>query len=92
MLAINRKAMRRGAQLGVLCGLVVASVMTSLDYRRNPSGIFHGEAGVQWNHVLETWVSWFMPVTLLSTVLLILGLVMLGRLSRRPTGEGGASE
>ena len=48
--------------LGVTVGLVVASVVSFLDWRLNPSGIFHSALGTNWQFVRDTWISWFLPV------------------------------
>ena len=86
---ITRGTMRRGVQIGIAAGLIVASAVTAIDYRRNPGGVFHGETGVRWSHVLETWVSWFMPVTLLVAVFAVLVLLSLSRWSRGGRKETG---
>ncbi|MEM1205608.1 MAG: hypothetical protein AAGN66_20425 [Acidobacteriota bacterium] len=39
----------------------LASVMTFLDWRKNPSGLFQGDGGTHWGVVAETWWSWFWP-------------------------------
>ena len=48
--------------LGVTVGFIVASVMSFLDWRLNPSGIFHSDLGTNWRFVWDTWISWFIPV------------------------------
>ncbi len=48
--------------LGVTVGFIVASVMSFLDWRLNPSGIFHSDLGTDWRVVWDTWISWFIPV------------------------------
>ena len=47
-------------------GLIVASSMSFVDWTLNPAGIFHGEDGTSWKVVWETWISWFIPVFVLS--------------------------
>ena len=42
-------------------GLVVSAVMTFMDWRINPSGIFHDEQGTDWTVVAETALSWLGP-------------------------------
>ena len=58
--------------VGALVGVVVAAVMTFLDWRLNPGGIFHDTQGTDWGIVLETAVSWFGPVFVVVTVLALL--------------------
>ena len=43
-------------------GLLVASTMTALDWRLNPSDLFHSSDGTNWDVVWQTWISWFLPV------------------------------
>ncbi len=50
-------------------GLVVALAMSYVDWWHNPQGIFHSELGTNWNIVLESAVSWFVPVALVTSVL-----------------------
>lgn len=40
----------------------VAAVMTWLDWRLNPAGIFRSADGTHWRFVAETFASWFVPV------------------------------
>ncbi len=57
--------------LGVTVGFVVASVMSFLDWRLNPNGIFHSGLGTNWRFVLDTWISWFIPVCVLGSAVSI---------------------
>jgi hypothetical protein len=54
--------------VGVVLGLLVTVVMTTLDWRLNPSGIFHNAHGTDWKMVRETAFSWFLPVALVASV------------------------
>ena len=47
---------------GGAVGIIVASVISFLDWRLNPSGIFHSDLGTNWRFVWDTWISWFVPV------------------------------
>ena len=60
--------------IGVLIGLVVSSVMTFMDWRLNPAGIFHNEAGTDWEVVTETALSWLWPVALATCLTAAVGL------------------
>ena len=53
-----------GAAVGVL-----ASLMSFLDWQKNPSGIFHNELGTNWRFVFETAISWFVPVAILASII-----------------------
>ena len=68
-----------GLLVGALVGLVVASVMTFLDWRLNPGGIFRDAQGTDWTVVTETAVSWFAPISGLVSVLAILVLLWIAR-------------
>ena len=66
----RRQPWIRGVLSGATVGFVVASVMSYLDWRLNPSGIFHGEGGTSWGVVWETWVSWFVTVEMVGASLI----------------------
>jgi hypothetical protein len=68
-----------GLLVGALVGLVVACVMTFLDWRLNPGGIFRDAQGTDWIVVTETAVSWFAPISGLVSVLAILVLLWIAR-------------
>jgi len=78
---MNRQLRIRGASIGLVVGIVVGLVMTTIDYVRNPAGIFHDAAGIHWNHVFETWVSWFVPVALVAIVVSVVVLFWIARTS-----------
>ena len=58
-----------GGSVAVVLGLAVASYFAFVDWRLNPGGIFQDESGTDWKVVLETAVSWFLPVALIVFVL-----------------------
>lgn len=66
--------------MGGLVAFLVAAVMTFIDWRLNPGGIFRGPAGTDWQIVWDTWISWFLPVLPAAA---LLALVILGVVSRR---------
>jgi nitrogen fixation-related uncharacterized protein len=68
---MNRKPWILGGLIGVSVGLVIALTMSYVDWRHNPQGIFHDELGTNWDFVLETAVSWFVPVALIAFILSI---------------------
>ena len=78
---MNRELRIRGALIGMVVGIAVGLVMTIIDYVRNPADIFHNEAGIHWNHVFETWVSWFVPVALVAIVVSVVVLFWIARTS-----------
>lgn len=52
-----------------LVGVLTACVMTFLDWRLNPAGVFHRGGQTNWDPVLDTAFSWFLPVSLLTLVI-----------------------
>ena len=65
MTILGKRVFLSSLTVGLLAGLVVATVATLLDWRLNPGGIFHDAAGTNWAVVAETAMSWFLPVALL---------------------------
>ena len=78
---MNKRLWIRGALIGLVVGAAVGLVMTVIDYVRNPAGIFHDEAGVHWNHVVETWISWSVPVALIAIVVSVVVAFWIARAS-----------
>lgn len=64
---------------GVILGLLVAAIMTALDWRFNPGGIFHDINGTDWEIVRETAFSWFLPVALVGSIAAAILLVVISR-------------
>lgn len=54
---------------GVLVGLLVAGIMTFLDWHGNPGSIFQGAGGTNWPAVRATAWSWFWPIALLGAAI-----------------------
>ena len=50
---------------GIAVGFLVGAVMTFLDWRLNPGGIFHSDSGTSWTVVWDTWFSWFAPLSVI---------------------------
>lgn len=61
-----------GIGSGIAVGVIVAAVMTFIDWRLNPGGIFHAEGHTNWAIVRETAFSWFWPVTAIVTAATLL--------------------
>ena len=66
--------------------IVLALVMTALDWRKNPGGIFHSMTGTHWSVVADTFSSWVWPsVLLLAPMFLIIALVRTAKDTRSST-------
>lgn len=76
--------------VGLVIGLVVASIATLLDWLENPGGIFHGDQGTNWRFVADTAISWFFPVAAPSGALAALVLFVLRRVKDGPAEAGDA--
>ena len=61
---MRTRSLNVGVLAGLCAGVLAAVVMSFLDWRRNPSGLFHDEHGTNWPIVAETAFSWFWPVAL----------------------------
>ena len=71
------KFWRFGTVVGLVVALVVTSFFTLWAWLSNPGGIFRDEAGTNWQFVVETAMSWFIPTFVAVTV--IAGLAHLAR-------------
>jgi hypothetical protein len=76
---MNRKPWLLGGLVGVSVGLVVATSMSYVDWQHNPQGIFHDELGTNWDFVIETAVSWFVPVALITFIISVAVLLWFSR-------------
>ena len=76
---LTKKQAMLGVAAGVVLGLIVAAIMTTLDWRLNPGGIFHNAQGTDWGIVKETAFSWFLPVTLAASVVAVILLFLFSR-------------
>lgn len=63
---MKRSPWTPGILASAAVALLAASVMSLVDWRLNPGGLFYGGEGTHWSVVWETWVSWFLPVFLLT--------------------------
>ena len=68
-----------GITAGAGIGFIVAAVMTYLDWRLNPGGIFHDAGQTDWSIVGETAFSWFWPVAVIASTAALLALFVLSR-------------
>lgn len=58
-----------GPVTGVAVSLAVTLFVVTWEWLENPGGIFRGEAGTNWGFVLDTAISWFVPVFVSAAVL-----------------------
>ncbi len=80
-MASRRNPWLLGVLSGLVTGLAVAVSMSFLDWRLNPAGLFHSENGTNWGAVIETAISWFVPVALLASAIVSAVLVSSSRKS-----------
>lgn len=64
------KAIIFGSITTVIIATLLSGTVTFLDWRANPSGIFHDESGTHWKVVFETFGSWFKPTCFLAFTIL----------------------
>ena len=76
---MTRKYVLLALLFGAGVGLTVAAVMTFLEWRLNPGGIFHGAEGTNWSFVMDTALSWFGPVFVFASVLALPVAIWLSR-------------
>lgn len=74
-----------GIVIALLIGLIVALVMTFLDWRLNPGGIFRGDTGTDWARVAETAGSWFYPIAAAAGAVLVPVLLLFRFVTNRRT-------
>lgn len=80
------KAVQWSLTVGTCAALFVSVVMTAVNWRINPSGLFHGEGGTSWGIVLETVVSWFLPAIPILTLLVLPMALMAARRATKVRG------
>lgn len=60
------KALTFGIVAAFIVGILLATIMTLIDWTENPSEIFHDDTGTRWNFVYETFSSWLWPTSLFA--------------------------
>jgi NADH:ubiquinone oxidoreductase subunit 6 (subunit J) len=58
---LTATAFIRAVAIAALAALLLAVVVTWLDWRLNPGGVFHDAGVTNWKAVGETVASWFLP-------------------------------
>lgn len=69
--------------ISLFLSLCVSLCATWMDYRVNPSEIFHKNGDTQWTVVFETFASWFVPGVLMIAPVAIIVLAAISR-SKNP--------
>lgn len=64
MKPLGRRSLIVGCAAGVVVGFLIAAPFTIADWRLNPGGILRDDQGTRWSVLLETGLSWFLPVAL----------------------------
>jgi len=57
-----------GAVAGALVSSVVTSVVVTWEWLENPGGVFRSETGTNWQFILDTAISWFVPTFFCAAV------------------------
>jgi hypothetical protein len=52
---------RFGIAAGVVVSFAVTLIVVIWEWLENPGGIFHNDNGTNWEFVLDTAISWFVP-------------------------------
>ena len=64
--------------------LLISAAITYNDWCLNPGGIFQNEqSGTQWAFVWETFFSWFFPLFVLISAILLLVMLIVYRIRRK---------
>lgn len=79
----HARSVTLGIATALLIALIVACVMTFMDWRLNPSGIFRGESGTHWARVAETATSWFLPTAAIACIVTVPVSLWLSFLARK---------
>jgi hypothetical protein len=80
---MTARILKLSAGFGLLVGVIVSAAMTRVDWKLNPSGLFHNEHGTQWAVVTETAVSWLLPVSLATCLTTAIVLYSVGKMRSR---------
>ena len=75
-----RTSFRIALVVGLPAGFLVGCVLTLMEWRQNPGGIYQTQAGTEWDIVWQTWSSWFFPVALTVLILVWVTAVSVFRL------------
>ena len=79
---MNARTWKLAAIVGLLVGLVVSAVMTIVDWRLHPAGVFYDESGTAWTIVTETALSWLGPVALVTFLATVIVLYLIAWIRR----------
>lgn len=71
----NRNTWLYSGSIAILSAALIAGIATFIDWRINPSGLFHDASGTHWGIVLETFASWFLPIVPAVFLLVLLPLL-----------------
>lgn len=73
-----------GIAVGVVLSTAVTLFMVAWEWLENPGGIFRDETGTNWQFILDTAVSWFIPTFVYASVIAsIIRMIWTAIVSRR---------
>ena len=58
-----------GIAAGAVVSLTVTLIIVVWEWLENPGGIFRDENGTNWNFILDTAISWFVPTFILVGII-----------------------
>jgi hypothetical protein len=58
-----------GIVVGVAVSTVVTLIVVTWEWLENPGGIFRNGDGTNWNFILETAISWFVPTLIYTAII-----------------------
>jgi hypothetical protein len=72
-----------GIASGAVASLTITIVVVVWEWLENPGGIFHNENGTNWEFVLDTAISWFVPTFVYVAVMASIGHLVWSAIRRR---------
>ena len=76
-----------GLLVAIGIAFLVALIPTTIDWYGNPGQIFRDQTGTQWGVVVETWFSWFWPLALVLSLIVVPVFVMATLAEKRAQGR-----
>lgn len=75
-----------GIAVGTVVSLTITLIVVIWEWLENPAGIFHNGNGTNWNFVLDTAISWFVPTFIHVAVIAAIAHLLWSAIRRRRRG------